>query len=375
MSGPDKYRLYTRLILQSVLIFVVVMVFIGGARTWPTIGVIVAGLAAIAGIEAQPDLALLASAAQRRLAWRFAVAGAVTVWLTSVIVAQVADPETGQDAAVAASTTFLMASVGVIPFLPGRWIILIAGAIATSAATHGGFAPRVLIVLIALGTFLLWTTRSTAWGMRVLAELEDGKRAAAELEVAQERLRFSRDLHDVVGRAFSAIAVKSELAATLTRSGAADRAAAEMDEVHALAVSSMEDARALVRGYRGIDLTTEVAGARSLLAAAGCELRVIGEPTDVPAALHEAAAWVVREGTTNIVKHSSASQAVLTLSGTGLVLRNDGVPLRDGPASGAGSGIEGLRGRLCAPGAPGAALATARDGSEFTLSATWEDAR
>ncbi|CAM3627683.1 sensor histidine kinase [Tsukamurella ocularis] len=370
MPSVERYRLYTRLVLQIVMISVVVMILVSGARTWPTVGVVVAGLAAIAGIEAQPDLALRATARQRRLAWRFAVAGVVGAWLIAVVSARLASPGNDREAAITASMTLLMAAAGVIPFVRHRWIILAVGAVLTPLLTGVSDPVQLALLLIVVGTALMWTSRSTVWALQVLTELENGKRIAAELEVAEERLRFSRDLHDVVGRAFSAISVKSELAATLARAGAVERAAGEMDEVKALAVASMEDARTLVRGYRAIDLATEVAGARSLLSAAGCELRVIGVPDEVPPALHEAAAWVVREGTTNIVKHSTATQAVLTLRTSGLVLRNDGA----GPATGgdgAPSGIDGLRGRLRAV---GAGLDAAHDGDEFTLTATWEAA-
>ncbi|TWS21586.1 histidine kinase [Tsukamurella asaccharolytica] len=370
MPGVEKYRLYTRLVLQSVMVGVITMLLISGTRTWPAISLVIAGLAAVAGIEAQPDLAIRATGRQRRLAWRFAVAGVAGVWLVAVVVAQLNGAVDEREAAVTASMSFLMASAGVIPFLRHRWFVLIAGAILTPLLLRGPEGWKITLLLLLVGTALMWTTRSTVWGLQILTELENGKRLAAELEVAEERLRFSRDLHDVVGRAFSAISVKSELAATLARAGAVDRSAAEMDEVKALAVASMEDARTLVRGYRAIDLDTEVAGARSLLSAAGCHLRIIGEPGAVPPAFHEAAAWVVREGTTNIVKHSTATQAVLTLRPSGLVLRNDGA----GPATGgdgAPSGIDGLRGRLRAV---GAGLDATHEGDEFVLTATWEAA-
>lgn len=369
MPGVEKYRLYTRLVLQSVMVGVVTMLLISGTRAWPAIGIVIAGLASIAGIEAQPDLAIRATDRQRRLAWRFAVAGVSAVWLATVAAARFPGVDKNE-AAVTASMTFFMACAGVIPFVRHRWFVLIAGAVLSPLLTRGPDAWQIGALLVAVGAALMWTSRSTVWGMQILTELENGKRLAAELEVAEERLRFSRDLHDVVGRAFSAISVKSELAATLARAGAVDRAAGEMDEVKALAVSSMEDARTLVRGYRAIDLGTEVAGARSLLSAAGCHLRVIGEPDEIPPALHEAAAWVVREGTTNIVKHSTATQAVLTLRPSGLVLRNDGAGRSSG-GDGAPSGIDGLRGRLRAV---GAALDAAHDGDEFTLTATWEAA-
>ncbi|WP_415847290.1 sensor histidine kinase, partial [Tsukamurella strandjordii] len=153
----------------------------------------------------------------------------------------------------------------------------------------------------------------------------------------------------------------------LVRAGAADRAATEMDEVKSLAVTSMEEMRSLVRGYRDVDLAGEVAGARSLLAAAGCRLTVTGSPDDVPTRFHETAAWVVREGTTNIVKHSTASAAELTLRADGLELRNDGAP--DAP-SGAPSGLAGLAERVHTVGAQ---LRTTGEAGDFVLAVTWEE--
>jgi len=202
-------------------------------------------------------------------------------------------------------------------------------------------------------------------GLRIVDDLEAAKDVGAELRLAEERLRFARDLHDVVGRGFSAIAVKSELAATLLRSGAADRAGTEITEVKALAVESMKEMRQLVRGYRDIDLAGEVAGARSLLSATGCTLLVEGDLDKVPARLHEVAAWVVREGTTNVVKHSSATSATLAFGAVGMSLRNDGVT----GATKERSGLRGLAERLAAY---GAGLETATSDGQFVLDVRWE---
>ncbi|WP_019202256.1 sensor histidine kinase [Tsukamurella sp. 1534] len=366
-SGPEKFRLYTRLVLQSVLVAIVLSVVISGSSAFPVVGVVIAGIGALAGLEAQPELSVRATERQRHYAWWFAVACLAGVWIVSLVLAR-RDTVDGVDAKATAIFAVGMAAMSVLPFMRNRWWWLLATAAVTGLLLGD---TRFVVVILVIGVFLMWTSQATVWSLQVLTELEDSKKVAAELEVAEERLRFSRDLHDVVGRAFAAVAVKSELAATLARAGAADRAATEMDEVKALAVTSLEDARALVRSYRDIDLRVEVEGARSLLSAAGCRLRLIGGADEVPPRFHEAAAWVVREGTTNIVKHSSATEAVLTLSPAGLVLRNDGVHRPDGE-DGAPSGIEGLRGRLTAT---GTVLDARRTGDEFTLKATWEEQR
>lgn len=366
-SGADKYRLYTRLVLQAVLVGIVVLLIVSGTDTWTTAALVLAGVAGIAGIESHPDLSLRLNDDQRRIAWRFAIAVLAGLWVVSVVIARVDDEAAGRRATALGMFAFGVAAVAILPFLRRHWALACAMAVASVVLLRPPNPIATLVMLLAITVLLIWTSRASVWGLQILTELERNKAIEAELTVAQERLRFSRDLHDVVGRAFSAVAVKSELAATLARAGATERAAAEMDAVKALAVSSMDDTRALVRGYRGIDLGTEVAGARALLSSAGCELRVIGSPEVVPAQFHEAAAWVVREGTTNIVKHSEARQAVLTLTDSTLTLRNDGVT-RAGPADGASSGIDGLRGRL---GAVDADLDAQRLDSEFVLTATW----
>ncbi|GAA4218788.1 signal transduction histidine kinase [Streptosporangium album] len=58
----------------------------------------------------------------------------------------------------------------------------------------------------------------------------EGKEARARPAVTEERLRFSRDLHDLVGHSLSAIAVKSEVAVKLSKADPG-RAAGEMEEV------------------------------------------------------------------------------------------------------------------------------------------------
>ncbi|MFZ2526528.1 MAG: histidine kinase, partial [Rhodococcus sp. (in: high G+C Gram-positive bacteria)] len=213
-----------------------------------------------------------------------------------------------------------------------------------------------------LVVFMTMTVHISVWLLRIVTELDEARGAAAALSVAEERLRFSRDLHDVVGRALSAIAVKSDLAATLVRRGD-DRAADQMDEVRELAQVSLAEARDLVRGYRSITLASELAGARSLLAAAGIDTSVSGAADDLPAEAAEAAAWVLREATTNILRHSAARHCTVTITATSITIGNDGVRA---PGSGGGTGLRGVRERIAAVG--GTVEITGGDGT-FTVEA------
>nr|WP_240897708.1 histidine kinase [Kineococcus vitellinus] len=186
------------------------------------------------------------------------------------------------------------------------------------------------------------------WLVEVVRRLAAAERDRARLAVAEERLRFARDLHDVVGRDLSAIAVTSDLVAELARRGrpeAADKAV----EVREIAQGSLEQIRAVVRGYRAVDLQQELDGSVALLRSAGvqCTVRDDSGGAPLPAEVRSAAAWVIREGVTNVVRHSAATWCRISLlrGGAGLEVRleNDGATAAEG---GRGSGLAGLAERL-----------------------------
>lgn len=200
-------------------------------------------------------------------------------------------------------------------------------------------ASTVMLVFLALAF------RSTLWMLGLVWELDHSREVRANLAVAEERLRFARDLHDVVGRNLSVVALKADLAAQLARRGR-ENAIDEMLEVRRIAQDSLDELRAVVSGYRTADLSAELAGARSLLASAGIDCRVIGDVTfeGEPAG---ALGWAVREGVTNVLRHSKASRCTITLRGKILTMSNDGVSLSE---TRFGSGLTGLRERVSALG-------------------------
>ncbi|MFD5177215.1 sensor histidine kinase [Nocardia sp. NPDC058379] len=368
LSSAAKFRLYSRLTLQAAIVTVVAAMALSASSGLAIPVIVLGGIAAVAAVEAQPDLATRRGIVARPWLLPVATATLAGLWGIGAVVSLLATDERIVDTARAAggfATMFAMFAV--VPFVRHRWWLLIGLALAT-ALVFGlpqGAAPQAAAVFLGTGFFAVAVTLLTVWGLGIIDELDRAKLVEAELQVAEERLRFARDLHDVVGRGFSAIAVKSELAVALSRSGQHADAESEMEAVRMLAVESMGAMRALVRGYRDIDLRGEVAGARSLLSAVGCELVVEGDAAAVPPRFHEVAAWVVREGTTNIVEHSAATTATLALGGAGMSLRND----RPHAAIGARSGLRGLDERLTAV---GATLDVTAIAEEFTLEIHWE---
>jgi two-component system sensor histidine kinase DesK len=210
-------------------------------------------------------------------------------------------------------------------------------------------------------------SRCGAWTLSVLWDAEHSREVEARLAVAEERLRFGRDLHDVMGRNLAVIALKSELAVQLARRGRPE-AEAQMIEVQRIARESQREVREVVRGYREADLGVELSGARGVLTAAGIDCTVTGPPaTGLPVPVQSALAWVVREAVTNVLRHGNPQRCTVALRTAGdrieLSVENDGAPVAGArPGSGAdterghglpadgspgrGSGLAGLRERL-----------------------------
>ncbi|MFI9319513.1 sensor histidine kinase [Kitasatospora aureofaciens] len=217
------------------------------------------------------------------------------------------------------------------------------------AATATGF----LMVMTVSMAFLGASCRSFAWLTAIVWELDAAREAQSRLAVAEERLRFSRDLHDVMGRNLTTIALKSELAVQLARRGRPE-AAEQMAEVQRIAQESQREVRDVIRGYRTADLHAEAIGARAVLRAADirCEIDLGDEPDRLPPQVQSVLGWVIRESTTNVLRHSEAGRCLIRLRQENgravLELENDGVPAVPLPSQGGGTGLRGLRERLAA---------------------------
>jgi len=166
--------------------------------------------------------------------------------------------------------------------------------------------------------------------------------------VAQERLRFSRDLHDLLGHSLSLMVVKAEVARRL---GPADGAASarEAADIETIGRRALAEVREAVTGYRERLLATELTGARSALADAGIRA-VVREPgPPLPGAVDDAFAWAVREGVTNVIRHSGAHECVIDVRrdecAAILTIVDNGATVADQHPT-RGNGLRGLSERL-----------------------------
>ncbi|HYS38413.1 MAG TPA: histidine kinase [Pseudonocardiaceae bacterium] len=246
--------------------------------------------------------------------------------------------------AISPALMLLPANIGAAYGVLCAVALLITTRIVQGAANWG--SALILIVL---------TMAMFAFGglFRTVRELRATQGRMARLAVAEERSRLARDLHDVLGHSLTTITVKAGLARrVLETSTDRQRAIDEVRDVEELARQAMTDVRATVSGYRTASLPAELVGARAALSAAGITADLPQAVDNVTGGLQTTFAYVLREGVTNVIRHSGASRCEVRLGDTWLEVRDNGRSAAEvvssSRASGGGHGLSGLAERVAA---------------------------
>ena len=219
-----------------------------------------------------------------------------------------------------------------------RWMLWLGGfgfvvapvGVAFLVAPDGFWLPylyaAVLAYFIAAVVFVL---NRYAWNLYL--ELDDARRLSAELAVTKERFRFASDLHDIQGHSLHVLKLKTQLVDKLIdRDPAAARA--HLAEAQQLINETLANTRSLAFGERHVAVASELANASELFSAAGIRWTVTGEfPSDPN---EELFGLVVREATTNILRHAQPSTVEVTLGERHVRISNDGSPASPRPLSG-----------------------------------------
>jgi signal transduction histidine kinase len=253
--------------------------------------------------------------------------------------------------------------------LPGRvrWYVFVGVALA-NAATKADYG-------IAMGVLAYYVVASLVAGLVVyglsrlpslVKQLETARSELADLAVSQERLRFARDLQDLLGFSLSAITLKVELTRKMIGEHT-ERALREVAEILGIAREALTDVRAVASSYRELSLADEIDSARSVLTAAGVEATIEADCTELSPRSRTTLATVLREGVTNLLRHSEATRCSITIHGTGPMVSidivNDGAPAETRGER--GSGLTNLATRTAAVG--GSLLAQASSGGTYRL--------
>lgn len=196
----------------------------------------------------------------------------------------------------------------------------------------------------------------------LVGELDRARRHESEMVLMRERVRFAGDLHDIQGHTLHVVRLKVALAEKLLRSDL-DRAERELEEVYTLVGDTITETKELAHAQRRLNLAAELENAKNLLEAAGIRVHVDREG-EVDTGAGELLGQVLRETTTNILRHTEAAQVWITLTRDHLSVTNDGARGERLPAL---SGLAGLRDRLAEHGGD---LTVEQEGPRFRTAAT-----
>ncbi len=280
---------------------------------------------------------------------------------------------------------------GTVRALRGRklalWLITLSGTAGFLSGWQAGDPSDAFGV--GYGTFLSGMVTSTVLSLfDTIQELRATRQELARSAVEKERLRFSRDLHDLLGHTMSLVVVKAEAVRRLAPRDL-DAALAQASDIEAVGRQALTEIREAVTGYREGSLSTELDRARSALEAAGIEAVVRQAGPPLPPQAGALLGWVVREGVTNAVRHSGATRCEIAVHAdeerVRLTITDDGRgPVSSGAAPAAGrtwfrarvpgpdgdaAGTDSADGAATPPGTPGPVGGTGLKGLTERLAA------
>jgi two-component system sensor histidine kinase DesK len=341
----ERIRRYTTWVMVAVVACYVFLVTMAQSRSVPVllvslaVGALVCWQCSFWERGARPAVAVPALIASYTLLWVVAV--------------------THRDPVEAIAFPLSAALATSVPPLARWWCSAVAVALAALPMAVCGDGGAVVGISL-MGAAAILVIRGNRFWFGLYLEIDQARRDTAELAVMRERYRFAADLHDIQGQALHVSRLKLQLADTLL-----DRdpevARTHIREVEQLIAGTIAETRHLAYGERTVTLAGELANSESLVLAAGIELEVRGRaPIGHP--LDELFALMVRETTTNLLRHAHAEHVLVELGPDCVRIVNDGVTGRTQALSGLGR----LAARFAAV---GWTLETRREDAMFTTAA------
>jgi two-component system sensor histidine kinase DesK len=325
---------------------------------WPLLLAELAGLTLFVGVYLQTTL----SSARRLVATpALAQPAPVLTWLPVILLTLLSSVLVASNGLVWGGLFIFTAacSSGRLPTLQAICVALVLIAIMLVGSWYSHFDWSQVWQGVELVTMVSVVVMVLRRSIATDRELREARAEIARLAVTTERLRIARDLHDLLGHSLSLIALKSELAGRLLQV-APERAAGEIHDVEQVARTTLEEVREAVSNYRQPTLASELHAASEMLSAAGITYLYQGAENALealPAALEAPLAWTVREGVTNVIRHSQARHCTIQITrdkhAVSLEVLDDGqgAPADTAQISGrGGNGLRGLKERVLAHG-------------------------
>lgn len=248
------------------------------------------------------------------------------------------------------------------------WIVVFALAVASIGAGAFVFHPFTgeqaathlllpFIGVLFVAAVIVVSERAWSIGRR----FERMKQMETQLAVARERARFVNDLHDIQGQSLHVIKLKSAVAYRMLRTDP-ERAESELLEIRRLARATISETRAMTFDRYELNLAVEIENAQRLCESAGIAVRahvVLADGASAPPIL----AHVLREATTNLLRHARPAVVTIVATATMVEVANDGVGESE---AGPERGLARLRERV---GAAGGVMTVVREKDRFVVRA------
>ncbi len=258
---------------------------------------------------------------------------------------------------------FLMAYASYALGVVWHWVTSIAALVLTLLTvfvvlSEGGEPP---IMLLAVVLIMLAVNSINVWliGRSIVAD-----ELRIDLATIEERESVARDVHDLLGHSLTVVKLKAELAMRLIEKDPA-AARTELEEIARLTGEAIAGVRGTVTGLRSGGLEEQVRASRSALESAGVAVSVTGEAASLSPAQSLPAAWILREATTNVLRHAGAARVVVSFAPGTMTIEDDG----SGAGGKAGNGLRGMAERAAASGATLRIESGASAGTQVRL--TW----
>ena len=135
-----------------------------------------------------------------------------------------------------------------------------------------------------------------------------------DLAVTAERERIARDMHDTVGHVLAIITAKSDFALRVVDKDL-DQVKQELKDINLTGRQALRNVREIIAGMENTSIADELGHARYLLETSNIHVDITNNAPLLPSHFQHELGLIVREATTNIVKHANASRCAILLTG------------------------------------------------------------
>ncbi|WP_144880753.1 sensor histidine kinase [Microbacterium paraoxydans] len=228
-----------------------------------------------------------------------------------------------------------------------HWITTIAALVVAAGCVF--LIPDNLSYLsvLAIVTLLGVVNTVSTW---LIVRSAEAERLGRELATSEGREAVARDVHDLIGHSLTVVGLKAQLVRRLMDSDP-ERAKAELADIERLTAEAIAGVRQTVAGARATTLVEQLASTEDSLRAADIALVVDGTPDALSPVQAITASWILREATTNTLRHSGAAAVRVRIAPGVLTVEDDGGGLASATGHREGNGIRGMRERAAAAGA------------------------